>query len=185
MSDQLGQFYTPDQLANLLHIEHDHLLTLVNNGHLRAYRIANEIRIAAPDLQAYLDTCRITTNGTTPPVTTPVTSDRKTCPTFGGQATFTYTGSVPTGTTIHPGTKATYKLHFNANQWQELLTAFQGKTIRAGLNFAKPEPGSMGAWIKEHWNTKMGPAAYIGGILNAEGYATRSKPGWITFHKTA
>jgi hypothetical protein len=60
-----------------------------------------------------------------------------------------------------------------------LLNTFRGQEVRAGLNFSQPEEGSFGHWIKEHWNTKMGPAAYVGGILIAEGYAVRPKPGWI------
>jgi len=181
MSEHFGQFYTTDQVASLLCIDAHHLLNLVKIGSLRAYRVGDQIRISAPDLQAYLDTCRITPNST-PILPATTTAEPTTCHTFGGQATFTYTGSVRTGTSVRPGTKATYKLHFSAEQWRDLLTAFCGKTIRAGLNFAHPEPGSLGAWIKEYWHTKMGPAAYVGGILIREGYATRSKPGWITFH---
>jgi excisionase family DNA binding protein len=184
MSEQLlPKFYTTEELASLLSVQPEHVTALVHTGTLRAYRIANQVRISEADLQQYLDTCRITapqTNGTTNS-----TPDRTTCPTLGGQTTFTYTGSVNTGTTIHPGTKATYKLHFTASQWQELLKTFRGKSVRAGTNFAKPEPGSLGAWIKQHWNTKMGPAVYVGGILIREGYATREKPGWITIHNQA
>ena len=181
MSDQIQKFYTPDEIVSLLSIDAEHVTAMVTAGKLHAHRFGDQIRIAASDLQEFLDTCRINaTNGTL----APATIDRKNCPTFGGQARFTYAGSVTTGTTIQPGTKATYKLHVSADQWQSLLHTFRGKTIRAGSNFATPQPGSLGAWIKEHWQTKMGPAVYVGGILIAEGYATRSKPGWITIHET-
>lgn len=105
------------------------------------------------------------------------------CATFGGKATFPYTGSVATGTHVWPGKNAHFKLTFTKEQWDELLTAFDGEEVPAGLNFATPKQGSMGAWIKEHWHTKMGPAAYVGGILIAEGYAERPRRGWIRFKK--
>jgi excisionase family DNA binding protein len=185
MSAPLQQFYTPEQIASLLRIDHQDVDRLINNGSLRAYQIASQIRISGSDLQAYLDTVRITANGnTTTPPGSAHSAAGKTCATFGGQATFTYHGSITTGTTFTPGTKATYKLRFTSDQWQELLTAFSGRTVRAGLNFASPETGSLGAWIKEQWHTKMGPAAYVGGILINEGYATREKPGWITFYES-
>jgi excisionase family DNA binding protein len=177
----MTRFYTPDELAQVLSVDAAVVLDLVASGRLRAYRIGEHVRISETDLQQYLETAIVSTPhpAEQPAAAPPSAETRKECPTFGGQASFTYLGSVATGTTIWPSKKASYKLVFDAAQWALLLDTFRGKEFRAGLNFAKPEPGSLGAWIKEHWNTKMGPAAYVGGILISEGYADRPKPGWI------
>ncbi len=180
-------FYKPEELAEMLQVENKTIHELVRTGLLRAYRIGGELRISGQDLATYLESAveQVTTTSPETPLpthrapTNQSADHARECPTFGGQSTFTYTGSVTTGTIIWPSKKATYKLKFDANQWALLLSTFQGKEVRAGLNFSTPEPGSFGAWIKEHWNTKMGPAAYVGGILIAEGYAERSRPGWI------
>jgi excisionase family DNA binding protein len=165
----------------VLRVEPAVIRDLVASGQLRAYRIGEHVRISETDVQHYLETVVVNTappsERATPPPTAAET--RKECPTFGGQAKFTYLGSVGAGTTIWPGKNGSYRLSFDASQWSLLLATFRGKEVRAGLNFAKPEPDSLGAWIKEHWNTKMGPAAYVGGILIAEGYAARPRPGWI------
>ncbi len=177
----MTKFYTPEELAHVLSVDAGVISDLVASGQLRAYQIGEYVRINEADLQQYLDTVIVGTARTEQRSTSPAPAGdaRKEIPTFGGQASFTYTGAVTDGTTIWPSKKAKYKLSFDTTQWALLLDTFRGKEIRAGLNFAKPEPGSLGAWIKEHWNTKMGPAAYVGGILIAEGYADRPRPGWI------
>ena len=177
----MTRFYTLEELAQVLSVDAVVVSDLVAAGQLRAYRIGEHVRISEADLQQYLDTVVVGTapTGQVPTSPPPVGDARKEIPTFGGQASFTYTGTVTDGTTIWPSKKAKYKLSFDTTEWALLLDTFRGKEIRAGLNFAKPEPGSLGAWIKEYWNTKMGPAAYVGGILIAEGYADRPRPGWI------
>ncbi|MEP7364876.1 MAG: helix-turn-helix domain-containing protein [Acidobacteriota bacterium] len=183
MSFYMLKFYAPEELAQILNVGVTLISNLVSSGQLRAYRIGDHVRVGEADLQAYLERAVVNaTQADYPPQKTafPAAAEtRKECPTFGGQSSFIYTGSVTTGTTIWPSKKQTYKLQFDATQWALLLATFQGKEIRAGLNFAKPEPASLGEWIKQHWNTKMGPAAYVGGILITEGYAARPRPGWI------
>ncbi len=186
----MQRFYTLHNLADLMSLQDERISSLVESGRLKAYRIDGEIRIGEEDVTQYLTGCvvqvaqRPTVNGTgTRAVEIPSTAEpavhRQDCRTFGGQATFAYSGSVLTGTIIWPGQRTSYKLRFDAKQWAALLEAFMGKEVRAGLNFSSPEPGSFGEWIKIHWNTKMGPAAYVGGILINEGYAERPRPGWI------
>lgn len=173
----------------MLKVSSEVIHRLIESGQLRAYRIGSELRIGESDLAKYLDLAVV--NASPAPAGEGTAAARegkwvaaevdrhKECPTFGGQSTFSYSGSVATGTTIWPSKKANYKLRFDATQWALLLQTFGGKEVRAGLNFSVPEAGSFGHWIKEHWNTKMGPAAYVGGILIAEGYACRPRPGWI------
>jgi excisionase family DNA binding protein len=185
----MTHFYSAEELASLLKVDVDLIHQLVQSGHLRAYCIGGELRIGDADLATYLEHAVVAVDpvkrgSAADPVTpTPTPAMQgvrdQECPTFGGQSTFSYSGSVTTGTTIWPSKKAKYKLQFDAAQWQMLLDTFRGKEVRAGLNFSQPEEGSFGHWIKQHWNTKMGPAAYVGGILIAEGYASRPRPGWI------
>jgi hypothetical protein len=189
----MQRFYKPNELAEMLQLTPERIANLVQAGQVRGYLIDGEMRIGEEDLEQYLASCIITTpvaiesNGLLrkiPQISADSGSEvPKQCRTFGGQATFTYTGSVPTGTTIWPGQKTSYKMRFVASQWAALLEEFRGKEVRAGLNFSHPESGSFGAWIKLNWNTKMGPAAYVGGILVHEGYAQRPRPGWITILK--
>jgi excisionase family DNA binding protein len=180
---RMNKFYSPEDLAALLSVDNSLVLNLIESGQLRAHRIGEFLRIEEAEFRKYLDAAVVSAAacvGIAAREVPPASADgRKECPTFGGQAAFTYSGSVAQGTTIWPGKKGSYKLQFDAGQWQLLLETFRGKEFRAGLNFAKPEPGSLGEWIKQHWNTKMGPAAYVGGILIAEGYADRPRPGWI------
>ena len=189
----MTSFYSEEELAALLKVDLEIVRHLVQSGQLRAYRIGGEVRIGESDLAKYLDQSVVktqpessgsTSSGSTEEAVAPASPtdqgnrDRE-CPTFGGQSSFSYSGSVATGTIIWPSKKANYKLRFDAAQWALLLKTFRGKEIRAGLNFSQPELGSFGHWIKENWETKMGPAAYVGGILMAEGYASRPRPGWI------
>ncbi len=186
----MQRLYKTQDLADLSNLEPERIARLVKSGQLRAYLIDGELRIGEEDLERYLAGCVVQPaqmacsisshdSAVMRPSDTSGTEQRRGCPTFGGQATFVYCGSVQTGTTVWPGQRTSYKLRFSAEQWSALLQAFRGKEVRAGLNFSHPEPGSFGEWIKIHWNTKMGPAAYVGGILINEGYAKRPRPGWI------
>jgi excisionase family DNA binding protein len=172
-------------LAELLKVEEDLILKLVHSGQMRGYLIGTQVRIREDDLASYLEQAVAANAGLRRGLTGSLASstasepEKHKCPTFGGQSTFTYLGSVLTGTTIWPSKKANYKMQFDAGQWASLLESFRGKEVRAGLNFSQPEEGSFGDWIKRNWHTKMGPAAYVGGILIAEGYAARPRPGWI------
>jgi hypothetical protein len=38
-----------------------------------------------------------------------------------------------------------------------MLTQFQGKELRVGLNFSNPGEGSLGEWIQANLPTKMNP----------------------------
>jgi excisionase family DNA binding protein len=185
----MNVFYTPQELAALLKVDVEIIHQLVQSGQMRAFRIGGEMRIGENDFANYLEQSVVTAvpaerTSTADPVTSdlmlaPHENRPKECPTFGGQSTFSYSGSVATGTIIWPSKKANYKLRFDAAKWALLLDTFRGKEVRAGLNFAQPEEGSFGQWIKQHFDTKMGPAAYVGGILIKEGYASRPRPGWI------
>src|SRR6185312_6296290 len=184
----MTSFYSEEDLAALLKVDLEVVHQLVQSGQLRAYRIGGEVRVGESDLAKYLDQSVVIAQLATPVTTREAPAPAspadhgirdQECPTFGGQSSFRYSGSVETGTIIWPSKKANYKLRFDAAQWALLLKTFRGKEIRAGLNFSQPEPGSFGHWIKENWETKMGPAAYVGGILMAEGYASRPRPGWI------
>jgi excisionase family DNA binding protein len=180
----MQKFYTQEGLAELLSLELDVIAELVRTGKLRAYSIAGELRIGEADLEQYLAGCVVQStapaNGNDISKVEPSQEgERKECKTFGGRTTFVYSGSVLLGTTIWPGQRTSYRLRFDADQWAAMLAAFRGKEVRAGLSFSNPEAGSFGQWLKIHWNTKMGPAAYVGGILIHEGYAERPRPGWI------
>lgn len=183
---------TSDEVGKILRMDTTGVTLLVDQGRLGAFRVGDTLRFSESQVTQFLRTCEVAKSEHEPAVSEDErtvasvrqtdTTDRKWCKTFGGQSEFPYTGSVETGTSIWPGKNVHFRLKFTSQQWSDLLVAFRGRgEVRAGLNFAHPEPGSMGEWIKQNWNTKMGPASYVGGILIAEGYAERPRRGRIRF----
>ncbi len=169
------KFMTPDGACGALQIDIADLLNLVQRGQLRAHQIAGQLRFSAENFKAFLNGCAVHGDAEAP------MAPRRDCKTFAGRKKFSYVGSVETGTKIWVGTAMLSPLRFTKEQWAALLGQFREKTIPAGLSFDKPEAGSMGDWIQANWKTKIGPATYVGGILIAEGYAERTRPGEIRF----
>lgn len=171
----MKQLMKPEDVGEILQIDTEHVFKLVHGGQLRAYKIAGQLRFSEEDFREFLNGCTIQGDAVAPRV------GKRECETFAGRKKFSYSGSVDTGTKVWVGTAMQSPLKFTKEQWDALLDAFRGKTIPAGLSFDKPEAGSMGEWIKANWQTKMGPATYVGGILISEGYAERPGPGKIRF----
>lgn len=55
--------YTVQAAANLLAVNAETIRRRIRNGELAAYKIGNDLRIKASDLDAYVDANKINTNG--------------------------------------------------------------------------------------------------------------------------
>jgi hypothetical protein len=90
--------------------------------------------------------------------------------TWGGRSSFSYSGSVETGTEIRYGSG--HMITVERDDYEKLLAEFNGKAVPCGTSRDKPPMGSLGSWLQAHV-TKTATASYVGAILVNEGYALR------------
>jgi len=93
-------------------------------------------------------------------------------PTLSGKSQFAYKGSVATGTQIHYGTNAKYRIAISALQYGQLVNHFAGKEVLVGTSRDNAPAASLGRWLKENV-TQTACASYVAPILVSEGYAHR------------
>ena len=96
----------------------------------------------------------------------------KTLPTWSGESSFRYEGSVTTGITIRCGSEFSRRYSLCASQLREVLTLFAGREVPIGTHRTAPPKGSIGEWILLHFK-RGGMMSYLGPILIEEGYAQR------------
>lgn len=84
-----------------------------------------------------------------------------------------------TGTVITFGEKKTV-VKITKEQFEQLLTAFRGKSVKAGTSRDMAPKGSMGHWLQQNL-TRTATASYVGAILVDEGYAEK-EGSMIIFH---
>ena len=90
--------------------------------------------------------------------------------TWAKRSTFSYEGSVKTGTKITFGKGFSVKV--NAEDYSSLLSHFRGQVVNIGTSRTTPPSGSVGEWfLCNVMKTNM--ASYIGPILINEGYAEK------------
>ena len=106
-------------------------------------------------------------------------STAKELKTWGGSSTFSYQGSVATGTEITYG-KSNAVVKITKEQFEQLLTAFGGKSVKAGTSRDMAPAGSLGHWLQQNL-TPTATASYVGPILVEEGYAEK-EGSMIIFH---
>jgi hypothetical protein len=99
--------------------------------------------------------------------------------TWGGSSTFSFKGSVATGTEISFG-KSNAVVKITKEQFEQLLTAFRGKRVKAGTSRDMAPAGSLGHWLQQNI-TRTATASYVGAILVDEGYAEKEGT-MIVFH---
>jgi len=103
-------------------------------------------------------------------------------PTWRGRSEFSYQGSVRGGTEILYGKNG--RAFVTAQQYEDLLQEFLGRTVPLGTHGWKAPPGSIGNWLCTHV-TSSAIACYVGPILLHEGYARRGfKPHLIRVVRT-
>ena len=182
-------YMTPEESAELLKIEAGEIISLIEEGRLRAIRLGNSIRIREADLEEFLDTCAFGGNkkedGTNTSVKKDLSSENtlpdgaRWCLTRRGKR-FRVRGSVKMGAEIWPG-QMKYPVKFPADFMHSLLKQFAGKVVDVGGSFDGPTPGSLGEFIKRKLNLTLQPAVYVAALLIDEGFAELAGRGKIRF----
>jgi excisionase family DNA binding protein len=181
-------YLTPEEAAEHLKVESAEIVSLVEEGKLRAVRIGDSIRIPESELEKLLVTCAAVPTATGVPVSTtisePLADDSRWCPTRTGRARFRVSGSVATGAEIWPG-QMRYPIKFPKPFMDALLSHFHAAEVAVGGSFDRPLPGSLGEFIQQKLKTRMNPAVYVAALLIEEGYADATRRGYIRFHSRA
>ncbi len=179
----MPSYLTPEETAEQLKVEVPEILSLIEQGKLRAIRIGSNIRIPEPELERLPITCAAGPI----PQDTPDSLARETLaentrvvPTRTGRATFRVSGSIASGTEIWPG-KMRYPIKFPKAFMDALLAHFSEEEVAVGGSFDGPVHGSLGEFIQQKLKTKMNPAVYVAALLIDEGYADSSRRGFIRF----
>ena len=94
----------------------------------------------------------------------------KTFKTWAGRSSFSYSGSVETGTKIQYGSG--YTIVLSKEDYEKIRAKFKGKKVKCGTSRDKPPVGSLGSWLQTHI-TKTATASYVGAILVNEGYTSK------------
>jgi excisionase family DNA binding protein len=182
--EPMQSYLTLEETAEQLKVEVAEIMTLIEQGKLRAIRIGNNIRIPEQEVEKLLTTSPAGPNPKTVSASPLAEAllDIRLMLTRSGRAEFRVRGGVATGAEIWPG-KAQYPIKFPKSFMDDLLSNFSGKEVAVGGSFDGPLPGSLGEFIQQEIKTKMNPAVYIAALLIAEGYADASRRGYIRFHR--
>jgi excisionase family DNA binding protein len=176
---------SPEEVASILQVGPDDVLTLIEERTLRAYKIGRFVRIAEDDLERCLEASATETGETEPSPGTLIGNHSQPgvrfCKAFGGRATFRVSGHVDTGVRIWPGSMR-YPISLSKEKLDALLAYGRSRgEMRVGTSFSEPGEGSLGQWIQQNLPTKMNPACWVGGLLIEEGYAEKPRHGVIRF----
>jgi excisionase family DNA binding protein len=181
-------YLTPEETAQHLKVETAEIVSLVEQGKLRAVRIGKSIRIPESELEKLSVTCAAVPPAagvTASSITSgPLSDESRWCPTRTGRARFRVSGSVGTGAEIWPG-QMRYPIKFPKSFMDALLSHFADREIAVGGSFDRPLRGSLGEFIQQKLKTRMNPAVYLAAVLIEEGYADTTQRGYIRFHSRA
>ena len=180
----MQNYLTPEETAQHLKVEPAEIITLVEQGKLRAVRIGKSIRIPEAELENLAVTCAavpiaidVSTLAATPE---PRQDNSRWVELLTGKK-FRISGSVAGGAEIWPG-KMRYPIKFPKPFFDALLAHFHQKEVPVGGSFDGPSRGSLGEFIQQKLKTKMNPAVYVRALLIDEGYVEVTRRGYIRFH---
>jgi excisionase family DNA binding protein len=180
-------YLTPEETAQHLKVEPAEIVSLVEQGKLRAARIGNSIRIPESELENLAVTCAAVPTAIDVPASIetpePLADNSRWCETLTGKK-FRVSGSVATGAEIWPG-QMRYPIKFPKPFMGALLAHFREREVAVGGSFDGPLRGSLGEFIQQKLKTKMNPAVYVRALLMDEGYAEVTRRGYIRFHSKA
>lgn len=181
----MANYLTPEELAEQLKVEVGDVISLIEQGKLRALRIGSNIRIREEEVEKLQATCAAVPS-TAPSMpsgdNTIVPDDSRWCLTRTGKAKFRVSGSIATGARIWPG-RMRYPITFPKDFMDAMLEHFSNaEEVPVGGKFDDPGRGSLGEYIQRKLNIKMNPAVYMAALLIDEGYAESSRRGYIRFN---
>jgi excisionase family DNA binding protein len=179
----MQNYLTPEEIAQQLKVDVKEIMSLIEEGKLRAIRLGSNIRIPEPELEKLPVTSAA---GPTPidrpdlrAVEEPLPDNWRVVLTRTGTP-FKVSGSIATGAEILPG-KMRYPIKFPKSFMNALLARFSESEVAVGGSFDGPPRASLGEFIQQKLPTKMNPAVYVAGLLIEEGYADASRRGYIRF----
>jgi excisionase family DNA binding protein len=182
----MESYLTPEELAQQLKVAVADVMSLIEQGKLRALRIGSSIRIQEAEVEKLNVTCAAVP---TAEDALPVSADIKRgalqngsrwCLTRTGRAKFRVAGSVAAGAEIWPG-RMQYPIKFPKHFMDATLAHFREGEVPVGGKFDDPGRGSLGEFIQQQLKTKMNPAVYLAALLIEEGYAEPARRGYIRF----
>src|ERR1700688_1637130 len=145
----MQSYLTPEETAQYLKVETAEIVSLVEQGKLRAVRIGDSIRISESELEKLAVTCAAvpTAMDVLASTTTsePLADNSRWCPTRTGKR-FRVSGSVATGAEIWPG-QMRYPIRFPKPFMDALLAHFPEGEVAVGGSFDRPSRGSLGEFV--------------------------------------
>jgi excisionase family DNA binding protein len=183
----MARYLIPEELAEQLRVEVSDVMSLIEQGKLRAIQIGSKTRIPETELESLITTSAAGPTPNGQPVSEKMEKKQMSngirwCPTRTGRAKFRVAGSVASGADIWPG-RMQYPIKFSKQFMDELLTHFQGDEVAVGGQFDNPTRGSLGEFIQKKLGTKMNPGVYLAALLLEEGYADPGRRGYIKFRQ--
>jgi excisionase family DNA binding protein len=182
----MQRYLTPAQAANLLQVKEEDVMSLIENGKIRAIRIGDSIRIREAELERLEMTSPVVAGNSDATGLSNATEDEnlppgsRWCLTRSGRARFRVDGSVARGAEIWPG-RMRYPIKFPKEFMDALRERFRGQEVPVGGKFDDPLPGSLGEFIQRELKIKMNPAVYLAALLIDERYAVTTRRGYIRF----
>jgi excisionase family DNA binding protein len=181
-------YLTPEETAQQLRVEVPDVMSLIEQGKLRAIRIGDNIRIRQTELERLEVTCAAApTAGAGEDAGASLTTEAVKLPagqrwivTRSGRAKFRALGSVAAGAEIWPG-HMQYPIKFPKEFMEAMLGRFRDEEVPVGGKFDDPGRGSLGEFIQKKLKIKMNPAVYVAALLIEEGYAAPARRGYIRF----
>lgn len=176
-------YFTPEELAQILKIKMEDVMTLISDGKLSAIRIGESIRISEAELDNLAVTCAAgpVSNAPTKEAETDdqaLAPGQRWCATRSGRAKFRVSGSLASGASIWPG-KMQSPIKFPKTFIDKMLAHFKVGEFAIGGKFDDPGKGSLGEFIQHELRIKMNPAVYMAALLIDEGYAESTSRGHI------
>jgi len=182
----MQNYLTPEEVAQHLKVEVKDIVSLVEQGKLRAIRIQGSLRIRETEIDRLEESCAAIAPtddqvASEDPMPKTLIANSRWCFTRTGRAKFRVQGSVANGANIWPG-KMQYPIKFSEQFMDAMLDHFDHEEVAIGGQFDNPIVGSLGEFIQQKLKIKMNPAVYIAALLIEEGYADDStRRGYIKF----
>jgi excisionase family DNA binding protein len=178
-------YLTPEEAAQQLKVEVGEILSLVQQGKLKAVRIGSSIRIPEAEFERLPVTCAAVPAPhhlvPAPSGDPELPAGARRCP-LRKRGNFRVIGSIAEGAAIWPG-RMKYPITFPKQFMDDLLAHFQEEEVAVGGKFDDPGEGSLGEFIQRKLGTKMNPAVYLAALLIDEGYADIGRRGYIRLHQ--
>lgn len=186
----MNTYLTPEELAQQLKVEVTEVVSLIEQGKVRAIRIGEKLRIPQMEVEKLTVSCAavsVAAEDLSIPAAineAVLPTGSRWCLTRTRRAKFRVSGSIAAGAEIWPG-KMSYPIKFPKQFMEAMLVHFREREIPVGGQFDHPGQGSLGEFIQNELKIKMNPAVYVAALLIEEGYADPVRRGYIRFRSNS